>query len=176
MVSQKGEGLDLGAKPPCNLFTNRDSVTSNSPRDTESKVAIPQLQGGVQCCGIASKSSCGRQTLCTVLKRLTLANFYPIDSESFVQLQRHGSHGKQAYTVYTLFYLFSFITFAVADTGEGHGGPPLFLDQNGGLKGRKIFLETGTPPPPPLSEGLDAPLHLYIKYQVATLSYSIIYI
>ena len=86
--------------------------------------------------------------------------------------------------MYTLFYLFSFITFAVADTGEGHGGPPLFLDQNGGLKGRKIFLETGPPylrvwmtaPPPPLSEGLDAPLHLYIKYQVATLSYSIIYI
>ena len=86
--------------------------------------------------------------------------------------------------MYTLFYLFSFITFAVADTGEGHGGPPLFLDQNGGLKGRKIFLETGPPlsqglddrPPPPLSEGLDALLHLYIKYQVATLSYSIIYI
>ena len=88
--------------------------------------------------------------------------------------------------MYTLFYLFSFITFAVADTGEGHGGPPLFLDQNGGLKGRKFFLVSGPPlslglfdrppPPPPLSEGLDAPLHLYIKYQVATLSYSIIYI
>ena len=143
MVYKSINGLALECLS--NLFTNRDSVTSNSPRDTESKVAIPQLQGGVQCCGIASKSSCGRQTLCTVLKRLTLANFYPIDSESFVQLQRHGSHGKQAYTVYTLFYLFSFITFAVADTGEGHGGPPLFLDQNGGLKGRKIFLETGPP-------------------------------
>ena len=86
--------------------------------------------------------------------------------------------------MYTLFCLFSFITFAVADTGEGHGGPSLFLDQNGGLKGRKIFWRLGPPlsqglddrPPPPLSEGLDAPLHLHIKYQVATLSYSIIYI
>ena len=116
-----------------NLFTNRDSVYSYSLRDTESKLAILQPhtnylknsfgQGGVRCCGIASKSSCGRQTLCTVLKRLTLANFYPIDSEIFVQLQRHGSQGKQAYIVYTLFYLFSFITFAVANPGKGHEGP-----------------------------------------------------
>ena len=85
--------------------------------------------------------------------------------------------------MYTLFYLFSFITFAVADTGEGHGGPPLFLDQNGGPEGPKNFFGDWAPPylrvwmtAPHLSEGLDAPLHLYIKYQVATLSYSIIYI
>ena len=56
-----------------NLFTNCDSVTSNSLRDTEGKLAIPQPQTNYlknsfgqereQCCGIASKSSCGRQTV-----------------------------------------------------------------------------------------------------------------
>ena len=146
-----------------NLFTNRDSVTSNSLRDTESKLAIPQphtnykkkqlwLRRGAVLWNIASKSSCGRQTLCTVLKQLTLANFYPIDSEIFVQLQRHGSHGKQAYIVYTLF--FSFITFAVADPGEGHEGPaPLYFQTKMRPEGRKkIFFGDW---PSPLSQGLD---------------------
>ena len=119
-----------------NLFTNRDSVTSNSLRDTESKLAIPQphtnyqkkqlwLRRGAVLWNIASKSSCGRQTLCTVLKQLTLANFYPIDSEIFVQLQRHGSHGKQAYIVYTLFFLSLHLQWQIL--GRGMRGPPPFI-------------------------------------------------
>ena len=42
----------------------------------------------------------------------------------------------------------------MADPGEGpegHGPPPLFLDQNEAPGAEKIFFETG----PPLSQGLD---------------------
>ena len=156
-----------------NLFSNRDRVTSYSLRDTESKLAIPKPhtnyiknsfgQGRVRCCGMASKLSRGRQTLCTVLKRLTLANCYPIDSESFAQLQTHGSHGKQTYIVYTLFYLFSFTTFAVANPGEGHGARLLtdFQTKMRPEGPENFFLRL---PPPPLSQGLDdRPPSPYLK-------------
>ena len=156
-----------------NLFSNRDRVTSYSLRDTESKLAIPKPhtnyiknsfgQGRVRCCGMASKLSRGRQTLCTVLKRLTLANCYPIDSESFAQLQTHGSHGKQTYIVYTLFYLFSFTTFAVANPGEGHGARLLtdFQTKMRPEGPENVFLRL---PPPPLSPGLDdRPPSPYLK-------------
>ena len=47
---------------------------------------------------------------------------------------------------------------AVADSGEGPGGPgpPLFLDQNEARKAEKKFF-LRLPPPPRLSEGLDYP-------------------
>ena len=58
--------------------------------------------------------------------------------------------------MYTLFYLFSFITFAVADPGEGPEGPgpsALNFRPKWGLKCRKKnFLKLS---PPPLSQGLD---------------------
>ena len=44
-----------------------------------------------------------------------------------------------------------FYSRAVADPGEGPGGPvpPLFLDQAEAKRAEKIFLETDQPPPPP---------------------------
>ena len=64
------------------------------------------------------------------------------------------------------------------------GLPPYFWTKMRPEGTEIVFLRLRPPPylrvwmtgPLPLSEGLDPPLHLYIKYQVATLSYSIIYI
>ena len=45
---------------------------------------------------------------------------------------------------------------AMADPGEGPGGPaPFFLDQTEARRAENIFL--GDRPPPPLSKGLDDP-------------------
>ena len=63
---------------------------------------------------------------------------------------------------------------AVADPGEGRGGPscppPQFLDQTEARRAEKLFLET----PPPLSQGLDPGLAcesvtmLYVWFVVET--------
>ena len=59
---------------------------------------------------------------------------------------------------------------AVADPGEGPGGPrpPSFLDQNEARKAeqKKFFLRP--PPPPRLSQGLDYPLPLIWRSVSAT--------
>ena len=57
--------------------------------------------------------------------------------------------------------------------GPGSSPPPLFLDQTEARRAEKKIFETGlplylgvwktAPPPPPLSEGLDPPLHIAPK-------------
>ena len=51
---------------------------------------------------------------------------------------------------------------AVADPGEGPGGPgrPSFLDQNEARKAEKKIFLAAAPPPPRLSQGLDYRLPL----------------
>ena len=66
------------------------------------------------------------------------------------------------------------VTLSVGDPGTGPGGPPppLLLDQTEARGARKFFFESGAPPfsqgvddrPPPLSEGLDKPLIMYVDY------------
>ena len=55
----------------------------------------------------------------------------------------------------------------MADPGEGPGGPaspPTFvLDQTEAQRAEKNFLETPSPPPPPLSKGLDDRAPTYLK-------------
>ena len=53
----------------------------------------------------------------------------------------------------------------MADPGEGPGGPapPLVLDQTEAQRAEKMFLETPSPPPPPLSKGLDDRAPMYLK-------------
>ena len=57
----------------CHILGDINCNVGESLRIKKLLIAI-----GVQCCGIASQSSCGGQILCKVLKRVTLANFYLI--------------------------------------------------------------------------------------------------
>ena len=63
----------------------------------------------------------------------------------------------------------------MGDPGKGPGGAPspLLLDQTEARGAKKNFFETCAPPfsqgvddrpPPPLSEGLDTPLIIYVDY------------
>ena len=66
----------------------------------------------------------------------------------------------------------------MGDPGKGPGGAPpspLLLDQTEARGAKKIFFgtcappfprggEAPRPPPPPLSEGLDTPLIIYVDY------------